>query len=355
MFEVTEASSAVKEVFSKLQDDISKKIFLNRLLYCLDGNKTHLFNMLLELGLLRPNLAGQAYATIGDIYPVKLEKELILYGCGGIAPDIYHLMSKMGHTVSCFCDDNVIKQKTTFCDLPVISPQALLSEFRESWVVISTIAYQEKVYDFLTRHNYPKSNILKSHTMVKQYFGLNFLKPLPNEVYIDVGCMDGETLVQFKEWCAGKYKKLYALEPDATNCNDAKNTILKKSIQRVILINKGAWKCNDILSFSATANGSSNLNESGLIKVDVVALDDIVGEEMVTYIKMDIEGAELNALMGAQHVISKNKPRLAICIYHKPEDILEIPLYLLQIVPSYKFYLRHHSQFYTETVLYAVP
>jgi len=69
---------------------------------------------------------------------------------------------------------------------------------------------------------------------------------------------------------------------------------------------------------------------------------------------MDIEGAELQGLKGAKNIIVKNRPKLAICIYHKPEDILEIPLYLQSIVPDYKFYIRHYSNHDIETVLYAV-
>lgn len=69
---------------------------------------------------------------------------------------------------------------------------------------------------------------------------------------------------------------------------------------------------------------------------------------------MDIEGAELQGLKGAKNIIVKNRPKLAICIYHKPEDILEIPLYLQSIVPDYKFYIRYYSNHDIETVLYAV-
>lgn len=69
---------------------------------------------------------------------------------------------------------------------------------------------------------------------------------------------------------------------------------------------------------------------------------------------MDIEGSELEALKGAQELIKRNQPKLAICIYHKAEDYFQIPLYLHTLVPAYRFYVRHHFYGATETVLYAV-
>lgn len=69
---------------------------------------------------------------------------------------------------------------------------------------------------------------------------------------------------------------------------------------------------------------------------------------------MDIEGSEMEALKGAENTIGKYKPRLAICVYHKPEDIIEIPLKILELNPEYKLYLRHYSYIHTETVLYAI-
>ena len=76
--------------------------------------------------------------------------------------------------------------------------------------------------------------------------------------------------------------------------------------------------------------------------------------DKITMIKMDIEGSELEALKGAKKTIQRDKPKLAICIYHKPEDMADIPLYIKELVPEYKLYIRHHSNFATETVLYAV-
>ena len=74
----------------------------------------------------------------------------------------------------------------------------------------------------------------------------------------------------------------------------------------------------------------------------------------VTFIKMDIEGSELEALKGAQQTIQRDRPKLAICIYHKPEDMTDIPLYIKSLVPEYRLYVRHHSNRCSETVLYAV-
>lgn len=75
----------------------------------------------------------------------------------------------------------------------------------------------------------------------------------------------------------------------------------------------------------------------------------------MTYIKMDIEGAELEALKGAKNIIETQRPKLAICIYYSLSDLYEIPLYLMQICKGYKFYVRHYSYGWIESVLYAIP
>lgn len=88
--------------------------------------------------------------------------------------------------------------------------------------------------------------------------------------------------------------------------------------------------------------------------IEVAAVDDVLWDKDVTFIKMDIEGAELEALKGAGLTIQRCKPKLAICVYHKPEDIWEIPNLILDYYPDYKLYLRHYSLHFGETVLYAV-
>lgn len=90
--------------------------------------------------------------------------------------------------------------------------------------------------------------------------------------------------------------------------------------------------------------------------VQVTDLDSYCNEKGIapTYIKMDIEGAEAEALLGAKESIEKNKPKLAICLYHKPDDIFKLPLLVHKINPLYKMYIRHYSNYHTDTLLYAV-
>ena len=83
-------------------------------------------------------------------------------------------------------------------------------------------------------------------------------------------------------------------------------------------------------------------------------MDDCLEGKRVTYIKMDIEGEEYEALEGAKKVITEQKPKLAVCIYHKAFDIFKLPRLILEMNPEYLFYLRHYSFEGGETVLYAV-
>lgn len=89
-----------------------------------------------------------------------------------------------------------------------------------------------------------------------------------------------------------------------------------------------------------------------MISVDVITLDAYLKGKPVTLVKMDVEGAEMSVLRGMKETITRHKPRLAVCVYHKHQDILEITSYLLELVPEYKFYLRHYNSNETETVLF---
>lgn len=124
----------------------------------------------------------------------------------------------------------------------------------------------------------------------------------------------------------------------------------------VRIIGKVTWSENKTISFDASSGGRSHISESGEASIEVLVIDDAIAfYEKITFIKMDVEGAELESLKGARYIIQRFKPKLAICIYHRDEDMYEIPLYIKELVPEYKLYVRHHANGASETVLYAMP
>ena len=125
--------------------------------------------------------------------------------------------------------------------------------------------------------------------------------------------------------------------------------------ENIIVYNAGLYDKTAQIGFSANKGGSSTVEIENSNKIQTYKFDELeLPDHKITFVKMDIEGSELKALKGMKETIKKYKPKLAICVYHKPEDIIEIPLYLHKIVPEYAFYLRHHSKGDGETVLYAV-
>ncbi|NLW47914.1 MAG: FkbM family methyltransferase [Firmicutes bacterium] len=191
----------------------------------------------------------------------------------------------------------------------------------------------------------------------EQYFCLEEfgVKPGEDEVFIDGGAYIGDTLQHFIDFVNGKYKHLYCFEPDESNYMKLKELVESNQYKNISLYPKGLWRDCSVLNFAGNQAYCSSIIDTGASTVETVSLDAVIPrEEVVSFIKMDIEGSELAALEGASRIIEQDRPKLAISIYHKPEDLWEIPLYLHRNYPFYRFYLRHHSKDSCETVLYAI-
>ena len=185
----------------------------------------------------------------------------------------------------------------------------------------------------------------------KQYFP-SFLRLSDSEVFVDCGAFDGDTILEFDKQTAGKYNQIYAFECDPVNIGKLKNNVGK--LNNVEIIQKGCFSRKGILSFSNRGSGISKIEENGNFQIEIDAIDNMISNKEVSFIKMDIEGAELEALKGAKSVITKKCPQLAISVYHKPEDLITIPQYILLLNKNYKIYLRHYGYNSWETILYAI-
>ena len=184
-------------------------------------------------------------------------------------------------------------------------------------------------------------------------------------MFLDAGAYDGGTAVQFARYCAecGKdYKRIVCFEP-STAFQKCQENVTGAGLHDCDVVNAGLYICNKEVSFdNSLVNGGSaaivynsgtNVREEWT-SIRTVAIDDCTSCADVTFIKMDIEGAELDALMGAERTIRSNKPKLAICIYHKPEDVIKIPMYIESLRSDYKFFIRKYTPHHGEIVLYAV-
>jgi FkbM family methyltransferase len=169
------------------------------------------------------------------------------------------------------------------------------------------------------------------------------------ETFVDVGCYDAMTSLEFVGICPDG--KIIAFEPEPMQARTCRKFL--KKIPNAIIIEAATSDTPGTTTFMRSGT-NSKFSETGDIIVRVTTLDEELKNDEVTFIKMDIEGAELPTLRGAEKIIREQKPRLAICIYHLLDDIRTIPEYILSLNPNYKLYIRQYSPGKAETVLYAV-
>lgn len=172
--------------------------------------------------------------------------------------------------------------------------------------------------------------------------------------FIDCGAFTGDTALSLLDHY-GVVEKIAFFEPEAINFTQlARVTRENKIAAEQTLFPCGVWDKTEILRFSTdTQAAASKIDTQGSHYVQCVALDDVIADFEPTFIKMDIEGSEYNALMGAETLIEKNRPDLAISVYHKIEHMWEIPLFILKMNPCYKLYFRCYDAYGMETILYA--
>jgi FkbM family methyltransferase len=144
-----------------------------------------------------------------------------------------------------------------------------------------------------------------------------------NEISVDAGAYTGDSIAIFKEHVKGSFSKIYGFEPDSKSFISLSNRF--SGDENIVLHNSGLYSCTKDLLFSDSSDRSSKIQEFGVNKINVVKLDDVVAEnERITFIKMNIEGAEMDALEGAKKTIINWGPKLAISAYHKASDLRNI-------------------------------
>jgi len=351
-----------RNVYAHLNDEISKKVFEARLLYASTGDVGYITDLESKYRNLNSDM---------QVYVEKLKKgsHCLIYGTGGGAHYLAGRFKRFKVTVAAFIDPDVsdatVDEKS---GIPVIPEKDLAGNkalYSDKTFVIGYSArpMAEEIRKHLIGNIGVKENniiwgIYDWRNTQGQYFDL--FEPKDNEVFVDLGCFDGATCYRFAGWCGHKgFDHIYSFEADPENYEKSRK--LLAPLHKCDLYPYGAADTNKKVYFAADGFETSSIiskeeaearSFKGVKEIETVALDDILCGKKVTFIKMDIEGAEYEALLGARNLILENRPRMAISVYHKFEDFVTLADLVLKMHPDYKISFRHYGFDDLETVMY---
>jgi FkbM family methyltransferase len=181
----------------------------------------------------------------------------------------------------------------------------------------------------------------------------------PDERFVDCGAYDGDSVRAFVERSQGRFDRIFAWEADPHNFAALESYLSQtdpSTRERIQLLPYAVGEHNGIMRFTADGTVGSRASESGAgVEVMCRSIDSTLGECHPTLIKMDIEGAEPDALRGARETMARYRPVMAICAYHKCDHLWLLPQLLREANPEYRIYLRRYAEDCWETVYYAVP
>lgn len=334
----------IKKIYERLMDRESKEIYKSRTFFSLTGDYNEICHIVASI-----EQAKEIRKRVSEFSKIPV----FLWGTGFWADYLYRGFPDISW--SGFVDN--YPGMETKNGLPVLPAEKFREKYQHALIVIASTAYHKEIYKQLTSWGYGAEKVVDAGAMIlelfeQQYFDLSVLSHEEKEVFVDAGCFDGLSVKGFLRWSGGKYERIIALEPDKKCYEQCREQL--KDVDKLTLINKGAWSSREVLSFHATGASDSAVSCDGEVQIETLQLDEVLRDRNVTFLKMDIEGAEKEALFGARKIIERCRPKLAISIYHRPEDIWELPGLILEICPDYKLYVRHYSFRDAETVLYAV-
>lgn len=199
---------------------------------------------------------------------------------------------------------------------------------RQSFIDVLNFKVSGKV-EYLFKCEKPKDEIYSE-----------YLKLGDDEIFMDLGAYDGDTVREFIEATGGKYEKIIAVEADEKNYR--KLTDKTAELLDITTHNLAVWDKKETLFFEKKKGRNSKLSVSGKVEVQADSVDNILGGERITVLKMDIEGSEEKALDGARNTIKKHRPKLYVCAYHRNSDMFRLPLKINELCSDYKIFFCHH-------------
>ena len=342
----------IEEIYMNLGDRASKFIFQKRLMYSFTGDYSYILDIVRSL---------EEYEWLISNIESKIQyfhtERIWIFGAGIWGKTIYKLLSEK-YRICGFVDNDESKYNSD--EVKICSLEDAISQGDGIYIVAAKLYCEDMEKQLIDNHVYQEKivsigRIWRDYLKNRQYFERDIVSCEGNdEIFLDCGSYIGDTVDTFVMWNDGKYKKVYAFEPNEKIYFQCKE-YLERRYRDITVIRGGVGAQYEEVGFEVLPRGGARVN---ILKSDCViriySIDEILNGEKATFIKMDIEGSELAALKGAQATIKKYRPKLAICVYHKKEDIWGIASYILSLHKDYRLYFRHYSLGAGETVLYAV-
>lgn len=221
----------------------------------------------------------------------------------------------------------------------------------------------EQVYDLLTDDrsravfaatvNFKlsgKLHWLRDYTDSRETAFREYLKPHGQEHFVDLGAYNGDTIRELLAYTDGSYASIVALEPDPKTFQKLKKYVNQAALDNIRILNAGAWSESGQLLFGGKAGRNSALtpvmnevsHDTHTVRIPVESVDHVLDGAPCTLLKLDVEGAEYQALVGARKTIQRFHPRISLSAYHRSEDLYELPLLLYDMCPEVRIGMLHH-------------
>ena len=341
----------IEYILTHIKDETSRKIFRDRLQYSLTKDNFYLAD------IVKTTAAGE------KLYEkLKCEKRKIyLYGAGKRGRRFAQMFSDIN--IVSFVDRD---KYGALCGMPVVLLKDFLEQYEDGkcLIFITCADSHKRVKASLINLGISQADIdsiddwnaIAAKDIYTQERCISG-KDRITVGFVDVGAFDGDSVEQFINWSKNPDASVLALEPEVGNYQKCCQNLSKYSNCRVINAAAGEKTETGYISQGGIEAALLTLTgddyEGSSSKTQIVALDECCKGFDVKYIKMDVEGFEAQALTGAKMIISKERPCLAISVYHKREDIWRLPLQVLSYNPDYKLAFGHYTVGLADTVMYA--
>jgi len=185
-----------------------------------------------------------------------------------------------------------------------------------------------------------------------QYFPRDLFQLSANEVFIDCGAYDGDTIAEFRSATGAQFNQIIGFEPDPGNFVALESAV--KGDPRISLQPYATDMRRKTVGFAVGGTGA-RISSTGTCEVQTITLDEALDGIAPTYMKFDIEGSEPDALEGGRKTIVRHRPKMAVCTYHAPDHLWNIPLQLNELLPESRLTLRTYCADGFDCVCYCIP